>query len=44
MEIYPEEMDSTLHDVKCTVNFFGYTSIHRKIITVIPYDFMKNTS
>ena len=37
-------MDGTLHimrvvarDVKCTIHFFGYTSIHRKIITIVSY-------
>ena len=30
------------HDVMCTVHLSGYTSIHRKIITVITYHLIKN--
>ena len=45
MEVYPEEMDGTrhimlymfAHDSVCRPFFSGYTSIHWKIITVIPY-------
>ena len=38
MEVYPEEMDGT----PCTVYYWGYTSILRKIITVIPYHLIFN--
>ena len=45
IEVYPEKWTvhrimRYAHDVMCTVHFFGgYTSIYRKIVTVIPYHF-----
>ena len=42
MEVYPTKWTAhriirVAHDVMCIVIFSGYTSILRKIITVIPY-------
>ena len=44
MEVYPEKMDGTPHHARSAVPsiFSGYTSIHRKIMTVIPYHLILN--